>query len=262
MCKKTLGTLRPTLSIVTDFATATISTTAEANDQPESPAKRGATKQVNQNGIHALDLDYKPMTAYVQKLDDILKVDPASRCTVCSTAVDSASDAILVCPTVSCHMTSHLKCLATHFLRQEPKPDVILPVQGQCPHCQNQLQWSELVRELSLRTRGLGLLQKMLKPKTRKGKGAVADVYDDEDDEDAEDEEDELVYQEHDDNGDAVAIPDKDDDSDHSDSSIDVPLSLKINQRSRAAEVAKSPVKVIATMIPNSEWDDIENVLE
>lgn len=259
MCKKTLGSLNPTLSIVTDFATATSS----ANDQPESSAKPGATKALNQDGIHALELDYKSMTAYVQKLDNILKTDAASHCVVCSNALDSANDAILVCPTTSCHMTSHLKCLADHFLSHELRTEMILPVQGQCPQCQSQLQWSELVRELSLRTRGSALVQKMLKPRSRKGKDAAIDVYDDdEEDDDAEDEEDEIVYQEHDDNGNAIAVPARNDDSDHSDSSIDVPLSVKVNQRSRATGEVQSPAKVIANMIPNSEWDDIENVLE
>jgi len=262
MCKKTLGSLSPTLSIVTDFATAAIPTTSTANDQPESSAKSGVTKGINQNGIHALELDYKSMTAYVQKLDNILSQNPASHCAVCSNALDNAADAILVCPTTTCRMTSHLACLANHFLRLEPKAETILPVRGQCPQCQSQLQWSELVRELSLRTRGSELVQKMLKPRTRKGKDAAVDVYDDEDDEDAEDEEDELVYQEHDDNGNAIAVPAIDDDSDHSDSSIDVPLSVKVNQRAKAVVAAQSPAKVIATMIPNSEWDDIENVLE
>jgi len=262
MCKKTLGSLHPSLAIVTDFTTTTISTAPDANDQAESSAKPRPLKQISQNGIYALDLDYKPITAYVQKLDGILRTDPAPHCTICSSGIESATAAILVCPIDSCHMTSHLKCLANHFLGQGPKGDLILPIQGQCPQCQSQLQWSELVRELSLRTRGPGLVQKLLKPKTRRGKGATTDVYDDEDDDDPEDEEDELVYQEHDDNGDAIGLPGPNDDSDHSDSSLDVPLSVKVNHRSQTDRVGKSPAKVIATMIPNSEWDDIENVLD
>lgn len=264
MCNKTLGTLRPDLSIVTDFVTPTASSVTSPDQPQDSSVQTSTAKHIPSNGIYALDLDYKPMKTYVQKLGDALKIDPTPNCSLCRTQLNSSSDAVLICPAACCNMTSHLKCLANHFLVHELKPGGILPVQGHCPQCRSQLQWSTLVRELSLRTRGSELVRKMLNPRKGKGK-AVADVeVDEEDDVDEDDEEDDLIYQECNDSGEAVAADDKDDDSNHSDSSIDVPLSVRVNQRikAKAASVAKASTLSKVTAIPNSEWDDIENVLE
>lgn len=260
MCKKTLGTLPSTLAIVTDFVT-TISHEPSKTQEPEkSPTQSPGSKKIAQNGIHALNLDYKPMKDYVQKLHGLLETGTAQKCAVCSDQLNSAADSILVCPMATCNMTSHLKCLANHFLSPERRLDAILPVQGQCPQCRSQLQWSELVRELSLRTRGAALVQKMLKPKTRRGKAPAND--DDEDDDTEDEDEEDLVFEERVDDVDAVAVTDSSDEDEHSDSSIDVPLSVKVNQRAKAAKSVASPVKARVAMIPNSEWDDIENVVE
>ena len=60
---------------------------------------------------------------------------------------------MLVCPKAECFATTHVACLARKFLSgQEGNP--VIPISGPCTRCTAKLQWADLVKELSLRTRG------------------------------------------------------------------------------------------------------------
>ncbi|KAK5164508.1 Slx4p interacting protein [Saxophila tyrrhenica] len=145
------------------------------------------------SGIHAIDVGYSGMKPYLEKTKATLSASSTCACSFCKQTISSSVRGALFCPTDGCNAVGHLECFATAFTKDDP--DAIVPLSGSCPGCGSQLQWIDLVKELSLRIRGEKEVQKVLKvrkPRTTK-KGAVADepaVAEDEmsgDDEDLDD---------------------------------------------------------------------------
>jgi len=257
MCKKTLGNLRSSLPIVTDFVDSKPTTQSLINVQPSSTQQAEVnTAKVGLTGIHALAVDFAPLKAHVVKSTSLITNTPSPNCSVCHNRVHTDQGIALTCPNASCDMISHLKCLANHFLAADDKKNVLLPIQGQCPQCNHELQWTELVREASLRLRGEEVVNKMLNPRGRKVK-AVADFLP----EDEDDEDDDLVYQECAEDGTALEA-DVDDESELEESSDELPLAQVVNRQKRGGLGVMASSSVIKQVIPNSDWDDIENVLD
>ena len=98
---------------------------------------------------------------------------------------------ILVCTQERCYAVSHLACLASSFLG--PGSDEVVPIDGACPKCRTNLKWTDLVRELTLRTRDEQKVVRLLKPKRRKGQTDSSQALTDE--EGPEDEEEDLVLE-------------------------------------------------------------------
>ncbi|XP_071020715.1 structure-specific endonuclease subunit SLX1 isoform X1 [Oncorhynchus clarkii lewisi] len=66
----------------------------------------------------------------------------ADICLLCQGTVKSADK--MTCFHPLCHMTSHLICLAKHFLTGEAAH--LLPVEGECPGCRHSVLWGSLIR--------------------------------------------------------------------------------------------------------------------
>ncbi|KAK7545093.1 uncharacterized protein J3D65DRAFT_611762 [Phyllosticta citribraziliensis] len=134
-------------------------------------------------GIHGIDIGYAPIKAYLDKSIKALKRPEPMDCTVCKTRVSSAKSLLLVCPTQGCKMVSHITCLSRKFLEEECKAAAMVPLQGKCPSCQETLQWSTLMLDLSLRSRGEKEVAKLF----RKGKSKEVEVADEDTEEDLSD---------------------------------------------------------------------------
>uniref|UniRef100_A0AAZ3NV43 Structure-specific endonuclease subunit SLX1 C-terminal domain-containing protein n=1 Tax=Oncorhynchus tshawytscha TaxID=74940 RepID=A0AAZ3NV43_ONCTS len=66
----------------------------------------------------------------------------ADICLLCQGTVKSADK--MTCFHPLCHMTSHVICLAKHFLTGEAAH--LLPVEGECPGCHHSVLWGSLIR--------------------------------------------------------------------------------------------------------------------
>ncbi|KAL1644416.1 Slx4p interacting protein [Diplodia intermedia] len=131
----------------------------------------------NGKGIEGIDVGYESLKAYLEKSETLLAEGKRLTCAVCDKRMQTEKCITLVCPQEDCQVTSHMTCLSKTFLRQEGKPDAIIPLQGQCPGCERLTEWSTLMKELSLRTRGekeVAALQKKRKRKAASPSKATA----------------------------------------------------------------------------------------
>ncbi|EEY21477.1 GIY-YIG catalytic domain containing protein [Verticillium alfalfae VaMs.102] len=74
----------------------------------------------------------------------------------------------VICSNGSCEGAGHLSCWSRHLLDHESGDEAVLPVAGRCPSCRSEVRWDDLMRELSLRVRGEGEVDKLLKVKKKR----------------------------------------------------------------------------------------------
>lgn len=151
------------------------SMSAMAKKNVPEPADSDATSDAPAiKGIHALDVTHAPLKPHLSKSLALLdSSNPPHKCTLCTSPLPASGASTLICPSATCNSTTHLTCLATHFLATERaersddkasstslsktnalNADSLLPTSGSCPSCSTPLAWRDLVLELSLRMRG------------------------------------------------------------------------------------------------------------
>ncbi|KXH68684.1 GIY-YIG catalytic domain-containing protein [Colletotrichum salicis] len=121
-------------------------------------------------GIHALPVDYTNMKAYIDKAQSITTFEREGNCVVCKEALPHGQGLHAVCPNESCEGVGHLACWSRHMLHNEEDREVVVPIQGHCPQCGGQIQWVDMMKELSLRERGAKEIEALLKVKKRRTK--------------------------------------------------------------------------------------------
>ena len=116
------------------------------------------------NGVENLDFGYTALKDRIEKSRAVL-TRTNNKCSVCRSIISKDEDLLLVCEHDKCHAISHLACLSRHFINSSTEPGnrILLPKHGPCPSCKRSSDWSSLVKELSLRTRGDKELAKLLK---------------------------------------------------------------------------------------------------
>ncbi|KAK3374192.1 hypothetical protein B0T24DRAFT_577100 [Lasiosphaeria ovina] len=172
-CATAAVPLRPSLKVVTDFGGAQ---TSEGELDDYSPAKESessdGSEQTKPWGIHALPLDYEPIKDYVAKAQGIFEFEREGDCVVCHRAIESGEGLHAVCTNGGCDGVGHLSCWSRHFMPSQGL-DNILPIQGWCPKCHGEIQWSDMMKELTLRLRGKKEVDKLLKTKKRRAPNKV-----------------------------------------------------------------------------------------
>ena len=139
-------------------------------DTPPStqPKNKRNQKSVGQGGVEGIDVGYNKIANHLEKSLFLLADGERNSCSVCDESIDSKTALVLICPEQECRASSHLNCLAEHFLQEETDKSLVLPISGECPHCQSRLRWIDLVKELSLRLCGEAEVARLMKkPKTR-----------------------------------------------------------------------------------------------
>lgn len=187
--------LRATLDVVTDFKPPAV---LEAEAKKEEAARRKLVDDLDEDeeadgdedepegpawGIHALPLDYTPLALYLEKGHNITTFEREGNCVVCLQHLEHDKGLFAICPNGECEGMGHVDCWSRHLLRQQGEEDgAVLPVDGRCPKCSGPVKWVDMMRELTMRTRGQKEVEKVLKrhrcatgvakPKTNpKGKG-------------------------------------------------------------------------------------------
>lgn len=137
-------------------------------------------------GIHRIDPTYQHMKTTLEKSQKLL-VAPNNSCAICRSTLDSAKEMALVCFNKGCNTIFHVGCLSSHFLKGEyGAQDAVVPTHGNCPSCKSDLNWTDLVKDLSLRIRGEKEVAALFKEPKRRKKNAKEEaksvaVVDDED---------------------------------------------------------------------------------
>lgn len=147
-------------------------------DTPPSTQPKGKRnrKSVGHGGVEGIDVSYKNLASHLEKSLSLLADGERNSCAVCDESIDRKTVLVLTCPEQECRATSHMNCLAQHFLQEEGGKGSILPIDGKCPQCRSRLRWIDLVKELSLRLCGKVQVAKLLKqPKTRTKKASRRD---------------------------------------------------------------------------------------
>lgn len=135
------------------------------DDQPPGPSW----------GIHALPLDHLPLATYLEKGQEITTFEREGTCVVCRQYLDHDGGLYAICPAGECEGVGHLDCWSRHLLRQRREDGddtVVLPMEGQCPECRSAVQWSDMMKELTLRTRGQTEVDRLLR-KSRRAAGVT-----------------------------------------------------------------------------------------
>ncbi|KAF2170739.1 hypothetical protein M409DRAFT_51007 [Zasmidium cellare ATCC 36951] len=230
--------LRSGIQVTMDEASRNVSAAAET---PGNPI-----------GIHALDVGYSGIKQQLEKSQLAFNGDTSSPCVVCQKATPATGAATLVCTNDGCSAVSHLQCLSRVFLKEESGHDALVPTHGKCPSCKAELQWVDLVKDLSLRTRGEKEVKIIFKSKRGKKAVATAAAIAESDESGDDDDPLDLVLQEEDEW--QQLSESSDDEQDHKKIRSDPSLghgSARF-KRPTTAVVFSEPV------IEDSDWDQAE----
>lgn len=88
------------------------------------------------------------------------------QCIHCNKEMQPNQGLYAMCPNDGCEAMGHLDCWSKHALASD-EPAAILPNGCKCPSCSGEIRWGDMVKELSLRTRGPGEVEKLLLKKKR-----------------------------------------------------------------------------------------------
>lgn len=226
--------IRPDIPILLDVAQP-----VEQEDEISSaqrPTKKRKIDLIGKGGIEGIDPTYARFQTVLQKLkqrtDD--KTDSLV-CEICEVPVRAEKDLFNICLDHDCTSVTHLSCLSTKFL-QESDSATIVPKAGKCPSCRTILQWSDLMRVLSLRLRGEKEVKKLLKKSNRGAVAIAAELLEEEDEDSAAGSEDE--------GDDASMVDEPEDNVPHdSDSELDDAVSLA------SGPSVRSPIKNLKSKI-------------
>lgn len=174
--------------------------TREAPSSAQLPTKLRRADLIGKGGVNGIDPTYKRFQGVLLKLKGL--IDSSSlehRCDICHKNLDPRTDLYNICLHHGCSSLTHLTCLSASFSSRSGT-GALVPHSGFCPSCGAHLEWSDLMRVLSLRTRGDREVTKLLR-KNEKDAAIVAAEILDEDSDDFELRQDHAEFSEDDESG-------------------------------------------------------------
>ncbi|RKF76361.1 Structure-specific endonuclease subunit slx1 [Golovinomyces cichoracearum] len=132
------------------------------------------TFETSSAGIKDLVLDYSNVKSHVEKGKNIVDFEQEGTCSICKTELEHGKGIYAICPNLKCTSVTHITCLGKRFLGVYE--DQVVPIKGTCPVCLNEFRWIDVVKEISLRMRGLKEVENLMKIK-RKRKDDAENVF-------------------------------------------------------------------------------------
>lgn len=216
-------------------------------------------------GIHTIDPTYQHVKATLERSQKLLAA-PQNFCNICRSDLDPKKEMALVCLNDKCNTVFHVACLSNNFLNKNAT-NAIVPTNGDCPSCKTRTNWTDLVKDLSLRIRGEKEVAALFKEPKRRKKNSKEDTsnvaaadeeemeHADQDDVLAEESDDEvdiddvLLQADYEDVEELQATP-ADDDRKVVDEFDD--------QATTGAALATTPMEARKIVIEDSDWDEAE----
>ncbi|KAI4118292.1 MAG: hypothetical protein LQ345_001636 [Seirophora villosa] len=160
--KQANGQLRKNFHVTMDSRVSSEPTAkAERHVDPQTGHKRKFAPS-GVGGVEGIDVSYSGLKAHVKKSIRLLAEQSIKRCSVCVNDIDSLSSTVVVCLTEECRAITHMACLAKQR-SDDRESDELLPVSVRCPLCHSDHLWLDLVKELSIRVRGVKDLAQLTK---------------------------------------------------------------------------------------------------
>jgi structure-specific endonuclease subunit SLX1 len=132
-------------------------------------------------GIAALPLTYVPHKQHVEKGKAIIEFEREGSCSICSQDLIHDRGIYAICPHPGCESVSHLTCLSKSFLEGETgehgsnrelsvtdRGPALVPMIGKCKCCGRAMKWLDVVKEVTLRMRGVKEVEGLLKEPRKK----------------------------------------------------------------------------------------------
>lgn len=113
------------------------------------------------------DRKYRSLGPFLEKAKATFSDETMLLCTLCGQNLHPGRSLVVTCPGSACEGVYHVTCLSSHFLRAENACSLV-PVSGNCPCCETHISWSQLMKELTLRTRYSDVERKALVCKSRR----------------------------------------------------------------------------------------------
>lgn len=186
-CARVDTQVRPEINVILDLAKP--QPEEEEFSSAQRPAKRRKIELIGTGGVEGVDPTYARFQDVLGKSQFLLDEDERHPCHVCKDDIDLKNDLFSICYSNGCRSMSHITCLSDRFLQEASDTELTLPYKGTCPDCKSELVWSELMRPVSLRTRGEKEVKKLLKKKRGSKAATAAEIMEDESDEEGDEDE-------------------------------------------------------------------------
>ncbi|KAL8950041.1 MAG: hypothetical protein Q9222_003901 [Ikaeria aurantiellina] len=146
------GELPEHINVILDIKPPDQSVTTPQALVREELGRKRKSKSSSFGSVEDIDVTYRGLKPHLDKAVAIQANQTTKNCAVCKEMLISHGSMVLICPEEDCCATSHLVCLAQWFLGNQRLE--VLPISGHCPNCNSDVHWVDLVKELSVRTRG------------------------------------------------------------------------------------------------------------
>lgn len=146
---------------------------SSAQPQPSQKKKRKADL-IGTGGAEGVDPTYTPLRGVLEKCQFLLDEGDDQKCSICSKNLDLQGSLFVVCHSQECEAISHVTCLADASLNRNQSASSLVPEKAQCTSCEQEYPWLELMQQVTLRTRGMKEVKKLLGKKNGKSTAAVA----------------------------------------------------------------------------------------